>query len=195
MGKAIALSMDHKPSVEGERARIEAAGSCVRDGRVSTPGSFGGHLSVSRGLGDFEHKLPTLAPDKQAVTAEPEMVDIALSDGDEFVLLACDGIWDVMSSQEAVDFVRAQLKTGTALSECSAALLKKCFDLGSTDNMTALVFRPHRKPPQEVASAGLGSQDHPDQAQPRRQKLRRQVTVHVASHGDRGDDAMQQRGG
>ena len=110
-GKAVALSTDHKPSLDSERARIEAAGSRVQDGRVITPGSFGGRLSVSRGLGDREHKLSSLALEKQAVTAEPEVMEVTLSDGDEFVLLACDGIWDVMTSQEAVEFVSAQVRT------------------------------------------------------------------------------------
>lgn len=142
-GRALPLSTDHKPSVESERQRIEAAGSLVTNGWLSTPQSFGGKLAVSRGLGDKEHKRSTIAVEAQAVTAEPELRQVTLcGDVDAFVLLACDGVWDVMTSDEAVNFVSLQLSAGASLPECTEALVKECFDLGSTDNMTALLFRP-----------------------------------------------------
>eukprot|EP00966_Prymnesium_polylepis_P069859 1624430-Prymnesium_polylepis.2 len=142
-GQALALSTDHTPSGDGERRRIEAAGSRVGDdGYMSTPRSFGGKLSVSRGLGDKEHKWSGLPVEAQAVTAEPELRELELRDSDAFVLLACDGVWDVMTSEEAVAFVSLQLGAGASLPECTEALLRECFDLGSTDNMTALLLRP-----------------------------------------------------
>ena len=140
-GHALALSTDHKPSNDSERMRIEAAGSLVAGGRLSTPHSVGGILSVSRGLGSLEHKLKRLQPEVQAVTAEPELREVVFAETDEFVLLACDGVWDVMTSEEAVHIVRMKLAAGASLNECAEALLKESFDLGSTDNLTALLFR------------------------------------------------------
>ena len=43
------------------------------------------------------------------VTAEPDIFEDLLSPHDQFILLACDGLWDVFGNQEAVDFVRAAL--------------------------------------------------------------------------------------
>ena len=141
-GRAVALSTDHKPSCVSERRRIEAAGSSVMDGYVSTPHSFGGRLAVSRGLGDREHKLSRLPPQMQAITAEPELCELALQpEVDEFVLLACDGVWDVLTSDEAVACVRRRLAEGATLTDSAEALVREAFDLGSTDNMTALLFR------------------------------------------------------
>ena len=46
------------------------------------------------------------------ITAQPDLLTETLLPGDEFIIIACDGVWDVMSNQQAVDFVRARLKQG-----------------------------------------------------------------------------------
>lgn len=104
---AVALSHDHKPFNAGEKERIEAAGSHVQFNRVN------GDLAVSRALGDFVYKrCEAVSAEHQAVTAFPEMINEKRLDGDEFIVLACDGIWDVMSSQEVVDKVHDMLQNG-----------------------------------------------------------------------------------
>ena len=106
-GAAVELSHDHKPYNPGEKERIENAGSHVKFNRVN------GDLAVSRALGDFVYKrCETQPPEHQAVTAFPEIIAEKRTGQDEFIVLACDGIWDVMSSQEVVDKVRDMLQHG-----------------------------------------------------------------------------------
>ena len=107
-GKAIELSMDHKPSRPDEQARIVAAGGWVHNNRIH------GVLSVSRAFGDVEHKrLKTKSWEKEFVSdpliATPEIQSERLGEDDEFMIIACDGLWDVMTSQQAVNFVRRRL--------------------------------------------------------------------------------------
>ena len=115
------LSVDHKPTLETEKARILAAGGFVADGRVK------GSLALSRAIGDLEFKqTPGIGPEAQMVTALPDVRTEALRKGDEFLLLACDGIWDVMSSQAAVQFVRGRLGAGVQPQEVAASLCDAC---------------------------------------------------------------------
>lgn len=98
--KANELSLDHKPDNTDEKARIEAAGGFVEDNRVK------GILNLSRSLGDVEYKQDSsLPPHKQMLIAFPEVRIIKRSIDQEFMIVACDGIWDCMTSQEAVDYV------------------------------------------------------------------------------------------
>ena len=141
------MSEDHKPMNDGERKRIINAGGFVSEGRVN------GSLALSRALGDFEYKMNKELDEKQqAVTAFPEIREFQLQEGDEFMILACDGIWDVMSSQECVNFVRerlvAKLKSGESdlkLSQICEELCDRCLapdtrgsGLGC-DNMSVVV--------------------------------------------------------
>ena len=108
------MSYDHKPYDPEERARIEEAGGTVQWKRVD------GDLAVSRALGDFQYKLrKDLPPEKQKVSCEPDIKVHERQSGDEVLLLACDGLWDVMSNQEAIDAVRAIFAAG----ESSALLV------------------------------------------------------------------------
>lgn len=88
LSQAIEMSRDHKPELPEERARIEKARGFVEFGRVN------GSLALSRALGDLEYKRNyQLEPSEQMVTALPEIRLRKLEEGDEFVVLACDGIW------------------------------------------------------------------------------------------------------
>jgi serine/threonine protein phosphatase PrpC len=69
-----------------------------------------GSLAVSRALGDFEYKMePQLSATEQLVSPEPEVSCLRRENGDEFLLLACDGVWDVMSNDEVIGFIRAKM--------------------------------------------------------------------------------------
>jgi len=88
------MSHDHKPDQEAEKARIFAAG-----GTVNEEGRVNGKLALSRSLGDFEHKNnPNLPPEQQAITCYPDVKEEKLTAADEFMILACDGVWDVLSN-------------------------------------------------------------------------------------------------
>merc|ERR1712050_654961 len=103
-GDAIQLSKDHKPDVEEERERIEAAGGKVIAGRVN------GRLSLTRGLGDFAYKKnKTSSPDGQIITAFADVFVEDLHDEDEFLVIGCDGLWERRTSQEVVEFVKPRL--------------------------------------------------------------------------------------
>ena len=109
-GKAERLTNDHKPSVPQESERITNNGGLVIFGRVL------GQLAVSRAFGDFEFKdiyATSLHEDVSGplITCEPEVQRHELvKDVDEFVLLSCDGLFEVFSDQEAVEFIRSHLK-------------------------------------------------------------------------------------
>ncbi|KAG2730777.1 hypothetical protein G9P44_005926 [Scheffersomyces stipitis] len=121
-GFAKALSYDHKPSNEGEKARICSAGGYVDMGRVN------GNLALSRGIGDFEFKKNIDLPaEEQIVTCYPDVIqhDINL-DNDEFVILACDGIWDCLTSQKCVECVRRGIYERKSLTDICEEIMELC---------------------------------------------------------------------
>ncbi|KAL8683636.1 MAG: hypothetical protein Q9186_000409 [Xanthomendoza sp. 1 TL-2023] len=139
-GRAKPLSFDHKPQNEGEKARICAAGGFVDFGRVN------GNLALSRAIGDFEFKKSAdLSPEQQIVTAFPDVVAHNISDDDEFLVIACDGIWDCQSSQAVVEFVRRGIAAKQSLSKISENMMDNCLAPSSEtggvgcDNMTMVV--------------------------------------------------------
>ena len=113
---------DHKPFHVNEKSRIEKAGGTVMMQRVN------GSLAVSRALGDFDYKRSSeLPPIAQLVSPEPEItVHDREFDHDEFLLLACDGIFDVMSNEEVAAFVHRHLKTSDNLEIISSKLIDTC---------------------------------------------------------------------
>ena len=98
-GTAVPMSIDHKPSIPAELKRIEKAGGWVSDGRVL------GNLNLSRGIGDYEYKMDKkLKPEEQIISNMPEIKIEKLSDDVDFIVIACDGIWDCKTNQEVCDF-------------------------------------------------------------------------------------------
>jgi serine/threonine protein phosphatase PrpC len=138
--RVLPLSFDHKPTDPPEEARIVAAGGKVSIKRVD------GDLAVSRGLGDFSFKnRPDLPPDQQKVTCCPEiLVEPRQSSQDEFIILACDGIWDVASNESCAKLVHAILDEGeTDIGLVCEEILDTCLERDSRDNMTvAMVTLP-----------------------------------------------------
>ncbi|KZT34364.1 PP2C-domain-containing protein [Sistotremastrum suecicum HHB10207 ss-3] len=140
-GYAKAMSYDHKPENEGESARIRAAGGYVEFGRVN------GNLALSRAIGDFEFKKNyTLSPEDQVITANPEIIEHQITEDDEFLIIACDGIWDCLSSQQSVDFVRRSVANGKPLAEICEDMMNHCLAPDNDrksgigmDNMTVLI--------------------------------------------------------
>jgi len=132
------LSFDHKPDDQKERDRIENAGGYVSGGRVD------GDLAVSRGLGDFRFKACIdLKPEWQRVSPVPDIIAERRNDKeDQFILVACDGIWDVLTNLDAADlvseiFMEGETDVGIACEET----LDLCLACGSKDNMTALIVK------------------------------------------------------
>jgi len=144
-GKAVELSTDHKPEDTEEFNRIEKAGAKVTDnGRVN------GGLNLSRALGDHVYKLnKELLPEDQAITANPELREIELNKDDEFMVLACDGVWNVMTSEEVVQFVKEKLESDekVPLSKICEEIFDLCLapdtknDGSGCDNMTCMIIK------------------------------------------------------
>ncbi|KIL62948.1 hypothetical protein M378DRAFT_734992 [Amanita muscaria Koide BX008] len=140
-GEAEPLSFDHKPTNQPERARICAAGGYIDFERVN------GNLALSRALGDFQYKRnKELTPEKQIVTADPDVICHEVTEEDEFLVLACDGIWDCLSSQQVVDIVRYEISKGKELGEITELICDHCLapdeqakDMIGCDNMTILI--------------------------------------------------------
>lgn len=96
-GKEHPLSADHKPNNPSELMRIKDAGGWVEYNRVN------GNLALSRALGDFVFKRnPSKPAEEQMVIALPDVETRTITEDWEFVILACDGVWDVMTN--AVSF-------------------------------------------------------------------------------------------
>ncbi|PHU29071.1 putative protein phosphatase 2C 60 [Capsicum chinense] len=150
-GQAYNLSRDHKPDLEVERERILKAGGFIHAGRVN------GSLNLARAIGDMEFKLNKFLPaEKQIVTANPDINTVELCDDDDFIVLACDGIWDCMSSQQLVDFIHEQLKSESKLSAVCERVLDRCLAPSTAgdegcDNMTMILVQ-FKKPFQSGAS-------------------------------------------
>lgn len=84
-----------QPLMQHRASDSMQAGGFIAEGRVN------GSLNLSRALGDMEYKQSKdKPPGEQMVTALPDLRTLALEPGHEFLLLACDGIWDVLTNQE-----------------------------------------------------------------------------------------------
>ncbi len=119
-GIAYAMTVDHKPELDSERNRIYKAEGWVSDGRIK------GNLNLSRSLGDMEYKTnKKLKPEEQMITAYPEIEEDSI-DNIDFIILACDGIWDCKTNQEAVDFVYDKLRNNPNIK--LSAIIEKLFD-------------------------------------------------------------------
>eukprot|EP00439_Symbiodinium_sp_Y106_P077523 s1460_g16.t1 len=152
-GFAVPLSEDHKPNLPTERDRILKAGGVVERQQIGkfTQHRVNGNLNLSRTIGDLDYKRNSaLRMSEQIISSTPDVTYFQREARDDFILLACDGIWETMSSQDVVDFVNERLKKHAVaeglLSNIMEELLDHCLapDLAASggiggDNMTALL--------------------------------------------------------
>lgn len=131
-GIAVDMSQDHRPSYLPERKRVEELGGYIEDEYLN------GYLSVTRALGDWDFKLPLGAA--SPLVADPDVRQAVLTEDDEFLIIGCDGIWDVLSSQNAVSFVRRGLRRHNDPDLCARELVMEAARLHSTDNLTAVII-------------------------------------------------------
>lgn len=139
MWPAIVESIDHKPYQQWEKARIEAAGGRVCGGHKAR---VDGNLAVSRSLGDFDFKDNAGMPmGEQKISCLPDIYDITEVPPGALLILGCDGLWDVVTSEKAASYVRKRLQENPEvdLGDVAAALVRACFRKGSRDNVTVLL--------------------------------------------------------
>jgi len=148
------MSEDHEPYREDEAKRIKDAGGFVINNRVM------GELAVSRAFGDADFKKsiqsiieeeggsikqqqgPDDIPwDQPLIIAEPDTKILTLADEDQFLLLACDGLFDVFSPEEVVDFVRTHMiRHGDAQKCCQSLTFEAIRKRNSRDNVTVILI-------------------------------------------------------
>ena len=120
-GGLIVVTEDHKPFRVDEQKRIAGAGGHVSMQRIN------GNLAVSRALGDYDYKNRLdRGPFEQLVSPEPDLYPLPRRSEDEFIVLACDGVWDVMNSDEFYRLVRYQLTLSANLDVICSNLLDIC---------------------------------------------------------------------
>jgi len=145
--EVLPLSFDHKPSNDVELTRIENDGGFVRDGRVD------GDLALSRSFGDFGYKFcnakknsmsvpPTKGQKEYRVTVYPDiLVYVREPSNDQFMVLACDGIWDRLTNKDCSDLVRSLVyRDGeTDVGLMCEEVIDTALELDSRDNMTCCI--------------------------------------------------------
>jgi len=140
--KAWDLSRDHKPNDPDEKSRIESfGGSVIWCGETDKFGApidergiyrVNGNLALSRAIGDRS--------ERPHVTAEPEIVKVRIREGDQFVVVATDGLWDVMDSDDAVNYVKLSLKAGISKNKIADVMVQEAIRLGTYDNVTVVII-------------------------------------------------------
>lgn len=150
------MSFDHKPQHIGELLRINDGGGTVSLGRV------GGVLALSRAFSDFQFKRGVMyshnsthskshhnmgiPPQESQVTVEPDVLMHKINySKDEFMILGCDGIWDIYSNKQLVQFIKYHLTLGVNLEGIVIKLLDHGIAQANSntgvgfDNMTAII--------------------------------------------------------
>ncbi|KAG2500347.1 hypothetical protein HYH03_001921 [Edaphochlamys debaryana] len=180
-GNPLVLAHYHRvygtgPDVGAEIERVLGTGGWVDDGRVC------GVLAVSRAFGDWEFKgkgLPRLLQtgiergywdeefaSEQSFTADPvistpDVTETLLSPDDEFLIVASDGLWDVLPPREAVQWARKEFKAKKDAAQVAASLATLALKRYSTDNVAVVVVdlqgaEARTKPKAKAASAKRG---------------------------------------
>ena len=183
-GEAKALTVDHK--VEGdEQRRIEQLGGVVDYGGVVSPDGSN-FLKCARSLGDSLHDLPwpstdlprpsircarslgdskyKLGPREQhLICAEPDVFTHTLTDEDDLVVMASDGVWDVLSDQKACELALRALKENPGKPHLAAkAVSLGAYQAESEDNICAAVLLLKRRP--ALSGDGAGASRTTDMA-------------------------------
>jgi len=139
-GDILDLTFDHRPNNEIERWRLTY--ELDNYGGYSNSGYLSGFLAVSRALGGY-HRLSRKK--LKGLISEADYISFNYHPEDEFLLLACDGVFDVMSSQQCGDFVRRYLrnKAPHSLNDfdgASKSLIQTVKARGGDDNLTVVII-------------------------------------------------------
>ena len=105
-----------------------------------------GMLGVSRAFGDKALK--------QWVPADPEVATVPLSPGDDFLVLACDGLWDVADNETVAELVKKH-SAAAGLKGAACALTTFAIRRGSADNITCMIVQL-----QTLSGGGGGADGH-----------------------------------
>jgi len=137
---ARALTRDHKPTCPIELQRILSDDA---DATVSDDGYLYGDLGVARALGNPAHKANAKWA---ALSAVPELVSVELGPDNDVLVLASDGLWDVIGNAEAITTARRSLAANHDCDVAARALLERAQKKGSNDNICVVVALLTEKP-------------------------------------------------
>eukprot|EP01086_Lenisia_limosa_P002759 TRINITY_DN1676_c0_g1_i1.p1 TRINITY_DN1676_c0_g1~~TRINITY_DN1676_c0_g1_i1.p1 ORF type:complete len:277 (+),score=57.11 TRINITY_DN1676_c0_g1_i1:259-1089(+) len=128
--KARVLTKEHKPDNRSEKLRIESAGGSVTgDNRVM------GVLGVSRSFGDAKMK-------KAGVICRADTLSFPLKENDDaFLLLACDGLWDVFKPSELVECVLPKIESGVAVDTVVDFVIDEAMNKQCQDNCSVCLLK------------------------------------------------------
>jgi len=142
-GRALLLTTAHNMrKTPEEEERVVHGGGRVYHQRLAhpryNPQFFS--IAVTRSIGDVFFKADKFTDGRPSgLIADADTRKVTLTHDDRFVIIGCDGLWDVMSYQEALDFAAAGLASGKPCQAVTEDLVNRALKLGSTDNITALL--------------------------------------------------------
>ncbi|CCW66531.1 unnamed protein product [Phytomonas sp. Hart1] len=126
-----------------ELERVHDAGGKIFHNRVGHPRFNPSVISlgVTRAIGDAGFKLAEYTDGKPSgIISQPDTTSIKLTSGDEFLVVGSDGLWDVMSYEEVIDFCSRRLKSGETAQSITDELTQAALNKGATDNVTTMLI-------------------------------------------------------
>ena len=141
--KAFNLNREHQIVIESEKDRVIKSGATVQGYRIN------GMLNLTRAIGDLRFKKnKSLKRYEQSVIAVPDVTRIDNIDNIDFIIMACDGVWDCVKRQLLCEFMEKEINENPEadLSEILKKIFDKCISpvLGiilGTDNMSCIIIQ------------------------------------------------------
>ena len=141
--KAYNLNREHQTIIESEKERVLKSGANIIGYRIN------GMLNLTRAIGDLQFKSNSnLKRHEQSVIAIPEITKIEDTDGIDFIIMGCDGVWDCVKRQLVCDFVDRKIKENPDkdLSDILKVIFDRCVSpvsgvLLGTDNMSCMIIQ------------------------------------------------------
>jgi serine/threonine protein phosphatase PrpC len=141
--KAYNLNREHQVIIESEKERVLKSGANIVGYRIN------GMLNLTRAIGDLQFKSNNkLKRHDQSVIAVPEITKIEDTDGIDFIIMGCDGVWDCVKRQLVCDFIDKQIKENPDknLSEILKVIFDRCVSpvwgvILGTDNMSCIIVQ------------------------------------------------------
>lgn len=137
-GECVAMTDDHKPNNDEERARIERFGGRVENNRVD------GSLAISRAFGDRDYKQSPgdILDQKVIALADVTRTEMTWGDKDDFVLLCCDGVFESnFTNKEVIEFAQQKFKETNDLAVIGGLVCAEAIVRGSRDNISCMVVQ------------------------------------------------------
>ena len=141
--RAYNLNREHQTIIESEKERVIKSGAKIIGYRIN------GMLNLTRAIGDLKFKTNSnLKRHEQSVISLPEITKIEDTDGIDFIIMGCDGVWDCVKRQLVCDFVDRQIRENPdkKLSEILKVIFDRCVSpiwgvILGTDNMSCIIIQ------------------------------------------------------